>query len=432
MTLLITGETTLDQKLIFGVVIKDLYSNYYELDVNRYNCDPFQFINSPITIYSPSIADLSICSDDRYTPPNSYPKSIGLLYSKSETHGSIIFTSSTDGGFTFGNNKVVAQTTKKFHKVSLSFGRSSSQNSGGYFATWEEQDDSTSNLGHIYTSHSGNNLTNAFSTPMQLDTIDPSLTNLCRNPVISCQVNDTDNDSANISEVVLFEKFNSGSGDYDITGFYNKKAATGNTFTRLDISATSHNELQPDITFNEFDSSFAVTYYDSATQKLPLLKKDLNLASPGNWEVVTPGYNETYDLADPNPKVRVNMTEKKVMNGWVGKRNNGNGVALFDAPYMPSTSIPEQGVPEPILSLKISHNPFSTSFTVSFETTSDEQVSGELFNLLGKPATTITRQPFRPGTHSITCHVDNLPAGTYFYRLTAGHFSKTIKIVVIR
>ncbi len=428
------GNSLATQTVLIGTIGHRAGGYLYDLAVIRLQGDPLVKDDySPLSRILEKNGDMAFAINWGNMSSMGTPVSIGCLFSVNNySVGRLVFTYSTNNGLSFLTDKTIAQFAGVFPKVDLSFGRSSSETSGKYFAAWEQKQDSNSTFGHIYTSHSGTKLGNAFTAPIQLDGLDSSLTNLCRNPVIACQVNNMDNDSANISQVVLFEKFNAGNGDCDITGFYNKKAATANYFTRLNIAASSHNEIHPDIVFNKYDTSFAITYYDSTTQKLPLLKNSMNLIKPDDWEVLTPGYNETFGMDAPDPIVRVNMQNDQLMNCWTGKRSNGNEVALFDAPYMPPTGILEQGLPEPILSLKVSPNPCSTSFTVSFETKMDERVSGGLFNLLGKSVMTMDNRFFMPGKHTIKCHVDDLPAGTYFCRLSAGQFSKTVKIVVIR
>ena len=348
--ILVNGITPIDQKLFLAALFKEHDGRYY-FEFDRYTLNPCILDSTLFWSYSVGHHDVAIAYDNNYPALNATPGSIGVLYSVEGPKDSIIFVSSNDGGLRFTNRRVLAVSTHKFRKVALSYGRSASKNSGRYFAAWEEQQDTISGLGHIYTSHSDPNFDSEFTSPVQLDVLDPSLTNLCRNPVIACQANNIDNDSTNLSEVVLFEKYNDATADYDITGFYNKKAATGTYFNKVNVAATGHNEMQPDIAFNEFDSSFVVTYYDSTNQKLPMLRKNLNLADPDNWEVVSPGYNKTYNIGTPNPRVSINMDVKQAINGWIGQRSSGNGVTLFNAPYIPPTGISEQNQMDNVLSL---------------------------------------------------------------------------------
>jgi hypothetical protein len=432
LDIVVNGNIDSNQKLFIASLIHLWNGNGDVIQLTRYNCDTFAVESSLFYTVTPAYHDIAIAIDNDYPALGSNPTSIGLLYSTTGIKDSLIFLSSGDGGQTFNNRRVVAVSIKKIHKVALAYGRSSSQNTGRYYAAWEVDADTSSVVGNIYTAHSNPNFNSPFTTPVKLDGLDPSLTNLCRNPAIACQVNNVDNDSANLSEVVLFEKFNSSSGDYDVIGFSNKKAATGNTFTRLNVAATANNELQPDITFNPYDSTFMVTYYDSTIQKLPLIRKEQNIGNPDNWDVVSPGYNESFSLAAPNPKVRLNSNLKKAINAWIAKRSSGNGVALFDAPYIPSTGVTEQNPANVAWLIGAFPNPCNTYASVSFEMKKTERVVITLCNLVGQPAGTMTNQTYQPGLHSVKYDISVLPAGTYFYTLTAGTFSNTGKICVIR
>ncbi len=432
--LIACGNSDSNQQLIFSYSgrHKNNLENYDFTEVIRFSCDPFTKENNPFYSQSPPFENIAVAWDNTYPALGATPNSMGFLFSTKGTKDSIIFVSSADGGMTINNHQVVAVSTKTFHKVALTYGRSPSQNAGQYFAAWEEQADTSSNLGHIYTSHTTPNFNSHFTTPVMLDGLDPSLVNICRNPVIACQANNVDNDSTNLSEVVLFEKFNSGSGDYDIMGFYNKKAASGATFKRLNVATTPNNELQPDITFNPFDSTFIVTYYDSTTQKLLSLSKNLNLGNPDTWHMVSPGYNDSFSLVSPNPKVKVNMANQKEFYGWIANRTNGHGVALLDAPYIPNAGLDEHSPADVARLIGVYPNPCNTTVTVSFEIKKSERVVITLCNLVGQPVGTLTDQTRQPGLYKVKYDLSGFQTGIYFYTLTAGTFSTSGKMCVIR
>jgi len=162
---------------------------------------------------------------------------------------------------------------------------------------------------------------------------------MCRNPSIACQYNNTNNDSANLTEVVLFDRYDPSNQKYDIRGYYNLQATNHSNFKKLTISNSAHNNLQPSINFNPFDSTFMVTYYDSTTQKLPFLLNNFKLNNPDNWQVVTTGYNDDDNLSAPYPKVALDLGQKQGVNIWAKEGTGGNGVAMFDAPYSIYTGI---------------------------------------------------------------------------------------------
>jgi len=258
---------------------------------------------------------------------------LGLVFSKrSISNDSIVFYSSSNGGISFDSHYNIASSQNYLYKVSLSYGRSPSENSGRYFAVWEEFANLNSKSGHIYTAHSEPDFNSPFTSPIVLDNLDPGSTNEASNPVIECQNNSDDNDSLNISEIILYEKYLPLSHKANIAGFYNKKAATSNNFQKFTINALSDNNLQPEICFNLFDSTFNITYFDSTTLNLPYYKHDFNMSDPDSWIELSAGYNDNNNLMAPYPKVVLDFETQLCANVWIGELGNGNGSALFDYP----------------------------------------------------------------------------------------------------
>ncbi len=352
-------------------------------------------------IETSNLHDIALASAIEYPALSSNPNTIGVIYSTTGTRDSIIFLSSGDGGNTFSNRKIVAVTTKKFHKVALSYGRSLSQNTGRYFAVLEEQQDVGSSLGHIYTAHTEPNYNSSFTTPVKLDGLDPSLTNLCRNPSISCQTNNTDNDSANLTEVVLFEKYNASSGQHEIM-------------------------------FNSYDSTFNVTYFDSTSLMLPFLSKTFNMVDPDNWHLVSPGYNDDPDLRAANPKVCVNQVTHQAITVWTKLSSAGNGISMFDATYFPPVGMLDNKLPDVPQMLRIFPNPCKNSVSVEFEIGKTEIVTIALYNMLGQSMAIMINQEYRCGQHKLVLDVSQIPVGIYFVTFSTKDFSNSRKLCILR
>lgn len=82
-------------------------------------------------------------------------------------------------------------------------------------------------------------------------------------------------------------------------------------------------------------------------------------------------------------------------------------------------------------------NPFNPSTYISFEIPKETDASITIFNSLGQVVRTIYRQGLPAGRHEIIWNGRDddgnvLASGIYFYRLTAGDFSKTRKMVMIK
>lgn len=83
-------------------------------------------------------------------------------------------------------------------------------------------------------------------------------------------------------------------------------------------------------------------------------------------------------------------------------------------------------------------NPFSAgsygnpSTTITYEIPEFIHVRLSVFDALGREVTTLVNQTQSVGIYTAQFHSRNLPSGIYYYRLTAGNFTQTEKMVIVR
>jgi hypothetical protein len=87
-------------------------------------------------------------------------------------------------------------------------------------------------------------------------------------------------------------------------------------------------------------------------------------------------------------------------------------------------------------------NPFNPSTTIKYAIPPSPSkgeglregfaVSLKVFNLLGQEITTLVNETQRPGYYEVIWDAIGQPSGVYFYKLTAGHFSETKKMILLR
>jgi hypothetical protein len=432
MDILACGNDTANIKLFVGLGIFDSLNLYHYVDVIRF--DKNGVVELEI-LHNSSLQnrDFALASDDLYPANNSNPFSIGVVYSKGTNFkDSIVFCSSSNGGMSFDNRYEIASSSKYFDKVALAYGRSPSSSSGRYFAAWEEKDNASSTSGHIYTAHSEPNFNSSFTTPVLLDTLDPSSANKACNPVISCQNNGADNDSSNLTEVVLFEKYIPSTQKFNIGGFYNKKATVSNNFRKFTIDPSTSNKIQPDISFNAFDSTFMVTYFDSTAQKLPYYIHDFNMNNPDNWNLLSAGYNDDSNLVTPHPQMVMDFGKQMGANAWIGIRGGGNGAAMFDSPFTYYTGGSEINNNTGSRLVDVYPNPCNSNTTIRFELQKAEKVNISICNLVCQSVGIITDQSYQAGKHEVKCNIRNLSPGSYIVKFKAGDFQTSGKVTVIR
>ena len=77
-------------------------------------------------------------------------------------------------------------------------------------------------------------------------------------------------------------------------------------------------------------------------------------------------------------------------------------------------------------------NPFNPSTTISWELTTGTNVQIKIYDLLGKEIKTLVNQYYSSGYHKVTVNFKGLSSGLYFYRLQAGSYSTTKKLILLR
>jgi spore coat protein CotH len=77
-------------------------------------------------------------------------------------------------------------------------------------------------------------------------------------------------------------------------------------------------------------------------------------------------------------------------------------------------------------------NPFNPSTTIMFSLPEQSEVRLEVFNLLGEQVAMLMNSRCSAGMHSIVFNAPQLSSGLYFYKLSAGAFSSTRKLVLLK
>ncbi|MEP1304820.1 MAG: T9SS type A sorting domain-containing protein [Balneola sp.] len=77
-------------------------------------------------------------------------------------------------------------------------------------------------------------------------------------------------------------------------------------------------------------------------------------------------------------------------------------------------------------------NPFNPSTTINFVLPQASQVSLKVYNMLGQEVLTLVNERMSSGSQSVQFDASNLASGMYVYRLNAGSFSSSKKMMLIK
>jgi len=77
-------------------------------------------------------------------------------------------------------------------------------------------------------------------------------------------------------------------------------------------------------------------------------------------------------------------------------------------------------------------NPFNPSTTIKFAVPKESNVNLSIYNVLGELVSTLVSEQKKPGYYEYKLNSSNLASGIYLYRIKAGDFIKTKKMVLIK
>ncbi len=77
-------------------------------------------------------------------------------------------------------------------------------------------------------------------------------------------------------------------------------------------------------------------------------------------------------------------------------------------------------------------NPFNPSTNIKFDIPKSSFVRISVFDVMGKEVTTLVNEQLQPGTYETDWNASAFSSGVYFYRLNAGNFSETKRMLLIK
>ena len=77
-------------------------------------------------------------------------------------------------------------------------------------------------------------------------------------------------------------------------------------------------------------------------------------------------------------------------------------------------------------------NPFNSSTKIRYQLPQESKVIIKLYDILGAEAITLLNEKKEPGVYEIDFNAQHLSSGTYIYRMIAGSFVETKKMVLMK
>jgi hypothetical protein len=77
-------------------------------------------------------------------------------------------------------------------------------------------------------------------------------------------------------------------------------------------------------------------------------------------------------------------------------------------------------------------NPFNPTTQISYSIKSQGRVTLKVYDMLGTEVASLVNERKEPGSYSVTFNASGLPSGIYVYKLQAGNYSATKKLILLR
>lgn len=132
--------------------------------------------------------------------------------------------------------------------------------------------------------------------------------------------------------------------------------------------------------------------------------------------------NEQREKAVAVTMLENGLTGEVLNGGWRYQANAVWKAQVAEAIMIPGNFSLAQNYP----------NPFNPSTVIKYGLPRDAKVALEVFDMLGRRVAVLVDSPQLAGYHEVVFQNPALPSGLYFYRLQAGTFVQTNKMVILR
>lgn len=111
-----------------------------------------------------------------------------------------------------------------------------------------------------------------------------------------------------------------------------------------------------------------------------------------------------------------------------GTLNNGRQIIVLN----PTGIVEKTTAPELFVLNQNYPNPFNPSTTISYQVPTNGMVTLKVYDILGKEVTTLVNEQKNAGVYSVKFNAANLTSGMYIYKIQAGNFTQTKKMLLMK
>jgi hypothetical protein len=121
-----------------------------------------------------------------------------------------------------------------------------------------------------------------------------------------------------------------------------------------------------------------------------------------------------------------------IMGKYIYSCDALSGIDIFTNNFITSVVTPRVNKAKVVSISQNYPNPWNPSTTIHFELPHESHVVLQLFNVLGEKVRTIVDESRPAGAYDVSLDGSGLASGVYYYRITAGVYTQTRKMVLVR
>ena len=155
------------------------------------------------------------------------------------------------------------------------------------------------------------------------------------------------------------------------------------------------------------------------------------LAKPANADFVIDGYAKLGNPAKPDSLLPIYDSGDGLHPSVTGSDTLAAAI-YFGSIVTDIVTVRKGDVPKGFSMSQNYPNPFNPNTTISYQLRTNSLVVLRVFDVLGRAVQTLVNERQGAGEHSVRFDAPNLPSGVYFYRLEAGTYHDTKKLLLLK
>jgi parallel beta-helix repeat protein len=160
---------------------------------------------------------------------------------------------------------------------------------------------------------------------------------------------------------------------------------------------------------------------------------EITMSQASTYFVNPSGGTGNYHLISTSPAIDAgsNLSAPNIDKDGI-TRPQGTEFDIGCYEYTSGTSVEEENILQSFQLFQNYPNPFNPTTKIKYHLASPGFVSLKLFNVLGNEVETLIDDYKPAGTYEAVFNAKESPSGIYFYKITAGGFVKTKKMLLIK